>query len=565
MNPNASTFVPKFGPAPTAAAPVKSAGVLVLGAKPAAAPTPAPAPTPAKPAEVKPTEEAKPTQTQPETGLEKPTAKLTVEEDEPITEAERAELKRMAEEEGVSVEELLKKDAQGKGKDEEVVERERVEDSREHLNVVFIGHVDAGKSTISGQILFATGKVDQRTIEKYERESKEKNRESWFLAYIMDTNEEERTKGITVEVGRATFETPTKRYTILDAPGHKAYVPNMIGGASQADVGILVISARKGEFETGFNRGGQSREHAMLAKTLGIKYIIVVINKMDDDTVNWSKERYDEIVDQLTPFLKSTGYNTKSDVFFVPISGLKGVGVVNDVSKEFAPWYSGLGLLNTLDSLKSIERNPNAPLRIPVIDKHKDRGFTMVLGKVEAGTITRGDQLFVMPGRIPVEVQQLFLDETDSVRRALPGENLRVLLKGIEEENVHRGYVLCDRVSPVPCVTKFECQLAIVELLAHKPIFSAGYKAVIHTHTAVEECTLIVILSQLDKTGKVIKKKPGWVKAQQVCKAILEISASIPCELFSDTPQLGRFTLRDEGKTIAIGKITSFGPKKAAN
>jgi len=167
---------------------------------------------------------------------------------------------------------------------EEVVEVQE-EDPREHLNVVFIGHVDAGKSTLSGNILYLTGYVDKRTIEKYEREAKQRNRESWFLAFIMDTNEEERAKGKTVEVGRAPFETEAKRYTILDAPGHKNYVPHMISGAAQADVGILVISARRGEFETGFERGGQTREHAMLCKTLGVRFLIVVINKMDDPTV----------------------------------------------------------------------------------------------------------------------------------------------------------------------------------------------------------------------------------------------------------------------------------------
>ena len=168
---------------------------------------------------------------------------------------------------------------------EEVVEVQE-EDPREHLNVVFIGHVDAGKSTLSGNILYLTGYVDKRTIEKYEREAKQRNRESWFLAFIMDTNEEERAKGKTVEVGRAPFETEAKRYTILDAPGHKNYVPHMISGAAQADVGILVISARRGEFETGFERGGQTREHAMLCKTLGVRFLIVVINKMDDPTVS---------------------------------------------------------------------------------------------------------------------------------------------------------------------------------------------------------------------------------------------------------------------------------------
>ena len=167
---------------------------------------------------------------------------------------------------------------------EEVVEVQE-EDPGEHLNVVFIGHVDAGKSTLSGNILYLTGYVDKRTIEKYEREAKQRNRESWFLAFIMDTNEEERAKGKTVEVGRAPFETEAKRYTILDAPGHKNYVPHMISGAAQADVGILVISARRGEFETGFERGGQTREHAMLCKTLGVRFLIVVINKMDDPTV----------------------------------------------------------------------------------------------------------------------------------------------------------------------------------------------------------------------------------------------------------------------------------------
>jgi peptide chain release factor subunit 3 len=179
-------------------------------------------------------------------------------------------------------------------------------DPREHMNVVFIGHVDAGKSTLSGQILFLTNQVDQRLIDKFSREAKERNRESWFMAYIMDTNEEERAKGKTVEVGMAHFETETKRYTILDAPGHKNYVPNMIGGAAQADIAVLVISTRRGEFETGFEKGGQTREHAMLAKTLGVNKLVVVMNKMDDPTVDWSQERFDECKSKLTPYVKRT-------------------------------------------------------------------------------------------------------------------------------------------------------------------------------------------------------------------------------------------------------------------
>lgn len=183
---------------------------------------------------------------------------------------------------------------------------------KEHVNLIFIGHVDAGKSSLGGSILYATGMVDERTMEKYKQEAKAQGTETWYLSWALDLTKEERAKGKTVEVGRAYFETEKRRYTILDAPGHKTFVPNMIGGASQADIGILVISARKGEYETGFERGGQTREHAVLAKTQGVNKLIVVVNKMDDPTVEWSQERYDECTGKLTQFLRATGYNPKT-------------------------------------------------------------------------------------------------------------------------------------------------------------------------------------------------------------------------------------------------------------
>ncbi|KAI4795071.1 hypothetical protein KUCAC02_031659 [Chaenocephalus aceratus] len=204
---------------------------------------------------------------------------------------------------------------------------------KEHVNVVFIGHVDAGKSTIGGQIMYLTGMVEKRTLEKYEREAKEKNRETWYLSWALDTNQEERDKGKTVEVGRAYFETEKKHFTILDAPGHKSFVPNMIGGASQADLAVLVISARKGEFETGFEKGGQTREHAMLAKTAGVKHLIVLVNKMDDPTVNWSLDRYEECKEKLVPFLKKVGFNPKKDIYFMPCSGLTGANLKDPLTE----------------------------------------------------------------------------------------------------------------------------------------------------------------------------------------------------------------------------------------
>ena len=440
-------------------------------------------------------------------------------------------------------------------------------DPREHLNLVFIGHVDAGKSTIGGQILFQAGMVDDRTIEKYEKDAKEKNRESWYMAYIMDTNEEERAKGKTVEVGRAHFETEKKRYTVLDAPGHKNYVPNMIAGAAQADVGVLVLAARKGEFETGFERGGQTREHAQLAKTLGVTKLIVIVNKMDDPTVKWDKGRWDEIVAKISPFLKSCGYNVQRDVQFVPISGLHGTNVKDLVGKDVCPWYEGKSFFQTLDDLDPLERNPDAPFRLPVLDKHKDMG-TIVMGKTEAGTVRRGDKLVVMPNNVKVTVAALFRDDVET-SKILPGENVRLRLNGIEEEALMSGFVLCAPNAPVHVTREIECQLAILELLEHKSIFTAGYKAVIHIHAVTEECEVTKIVHEIDgKTRKPKEKKKGqaaFLKSGSLATVRIKTAGIICCEKFADVPQLGRFTLRDEGKTVAIGKVLKLKPYEGAN
>ncbi|BBH04157.1 Translation elongation factor EF1A/initiation factor IF2gamma family protein [Prunus dulcis] len=369
-------------------------------------------------------------------------------------------------------------------------------DKKRHLNVVFIGHVDAGKSTTGGQILFLSGQVDDRTIQKYEKEAKEKSRESWYMAYIMDTNEEERVKGKTVEVGRAHFETESSRFTILDAPGHKSYVPNMISGASQADVGVLVISARKGEFETGYERGGQTREHVQLAKTWVCPNCLLL---------------YDEIGSKMVPFLKTSGYNVKKDVQFLPISGLVGTNIKNRVDKTVCSWWDGPCLFEALDAIEIPLRDPKGPFRMPIIDKFKDMG-TVVMGKVESGSCERG---FV----VPVKVVAIFIDE-DRVKRAGPGENLRVRLSGIEEEDILSGFVLASVANPIPAVTDFFAQLQILELLDNA-ILTAGYKAVLHIHSIVEECEIIELISQMDpKTKKPMKKHIRFVKngAVVVCK-----------------------------------------------
>ncbi|CAA2970373.1 eukaryotic peptide chain release factor GTP-binding subunit ERF3A-like isoform X1 [Olea europaea subsp. europaea] len=427
---------------------------------------------------------------------------------------------------------------------------------KRHLNVVFIGHVDAGKSTTGGQILFLSGQVDDRTIQKYEKEAKDKSRESWYMAYIMDTNEEERTKGKTVEVGRAHFETETTRFTILDAPGHKSYVPNMISGASQADIGVLVISARKGEFETGYERGGQTREHVQLAKTLGVSKLLVVVNKMDDPTVNWSKERYDEIESKMIPFLRSSGYNVKKDVLFLPISGLMGTNMKTRLDKSVCSWWNGPCLFEALDAIEVPIRDPKGPFRLPIIDKFKDMG-TVVMGKVESGSICEGDSVLIMPNKAQVKVLAIFCDE-DRVRLAGPGENLRVRVSGIEEEDILTGFVLSSISQPIAAVSEFVAQLQILELLDNA-IFTAGYKAILHIHAVVEECEIVELQQQIDpKTKKPMKKKPLFVKNGAVVVCRIQVTNLICVENFSDFPQLGRFTLRTEGKTVAVGKVTGL-------
>eukprot|EP00536_Pseudo-nitzschia_multiseries_P011117 jgi/Psemu1/205003/e_gw1.363.17.1 len=443
-------------------------------------------------------------------------------------------------------------------------------DPREHLNLVFIGHVDAGKSTLSGSILYITENVDKRTIERYEREAKELNRESWFLAFIMDTNEEERAKGKTVEVGKAHFETEVKRYTILDAPGHKNYVPNMIMGASQADVGVLVISARKGEFETGFDRGGQTREHAMLAKTLGVSFLVVVINKMDDPTVNWSKIRYDECVQKLRPFLKGCGFVIKREVKFIPISGLKGANVKDEVDSSACSWWknswqSGENntnvstLIGLLDSLEIKGRDATAPVRVPILDRYTDRG-TIAMGKVESGVVRPGLKVTLMPTRAEFKVDSVWANE-DPVLAARPGENILVKLSGASTDDVRKGFVMCTQPA-CRAVDKIICQIYVAEMPDNTKIMTAGFQAMFHAHTCEEECSIAKIFETTNAKGHVVKGA-RFASVGMTCICMIELAQTVPLETYADYPFLGRFTLRTEGKTIAIGKVNKLPPKKS--
>jgi len=443
----------------------------------------------------------------------------------------------------------LKKSSRVKKKPPSQVQSKTTE--KEHVNVVFIGHVDAGKSTIGGQIMYLTNMVDKRTLEKYEKEAKEINRETWYLSWCMDTNAEERNKGKTVEVGRAYFETEKKHFTILDAPGHKSYVPNMIGGASQADLAVLVISARKGEFETGFERGGQTREHAMLVKTAGVKHLVILINKMDDPTVKWDEKRYNYCKDQLTPYLKSVGFNpSKGQCVFMPCSGLTGSGMLQPVGND-APWFSGLPFIPYIDSLDTLKRHVDGPFMMPIVDKYSEMG-TVVIGKVESGSMKKGDILVVMPNRVEVKVDQIWSDDIE-VTQVTSGENIKTKVKGIEETDVTPGFVLCCPTNPIKTGRVFDAQVVMLDL---KSIICAGYSCMLHLQAMAEEVTIKALICLVDKkTGEKSKTRPRFVKQDQIAIARFVANHPICMETFKSHPQLGRFTLRDEGTTIAIGKI----------
>uniref|UniRef100_A0A1I8A3M8 Tr-type G domain-containing protein n=1 Tax=Steinernema glaseri TaxID=37863 RepID=A0A1I8A3M8_9BILA len=422
---------------------------------------------------------------------------------------------------------------------------------KQHVNIVFCGHVDAGKSTIGGQLMFLTGMVDKRTLEKYEREAKEKGRESWYLSWALDTNEEEREKGKTVECGRAYFETERKHFTILDAPGHKSFVPNMISGANQADLAVLVISARKGEFETGFDRGGQTQEHAMLVRTAGVKNLIVLINKMDDPTVSWDEERYNEIQNKLGPFLrKKCGYG-KNDVTWIPVSGLTGAFMKDRPESSVASWYTGPCFIEYIDNMMpAITRDYDGPVRVIIADKYSDMG-TIVIGKMESGVIEKGQTMVLMPNKTPVQIIQCWSDDVEA-DRVVSGDNVKLKLKNVEESEIQSGFILCSPDGPCSVGRVFDAEVVILD---YKSIICPGYSCMLHIQNAVEEVSVKMIICTIDKKTGEKQRGARFVKQDEKCIMRLISSEPFCMEPFKQFPQLGRFTLRDEGKTIAIGKV----------
>ncbi len=422
--------------------------------------------------------------------------------------------------------------------------------SKTHLNLVVIGHVDHGKSTTMGHFLYKIGAIDERTLKTYEEEAKKIGKESFKYAWVLDRIKEERERGLTIDLAFQKFETKKYFFTLIDAPGHRDFVKNMITGASQADAAVLVVSAKRGEAEVGISPGGQTREHGYLSFVLGIRQLVVLINKMDDSTVNWSKERYDEVRQQAADLLKTIGYDI-SKIHFIPVSGWLGDNLV-EKSKNM-PWYNGPTLLEALDMFQEPPKPIDKPLRIPIQAVYSIKGVgTVPVGRVEQGVLKPGDIVLLQPGGLKVEVKSIEMHH-QSLPQAVPGDNIGFALKGVEKSQITRGMIVCSPDSPTPVAKEFIGQIYVIY---HPTAIAAGYTPVLHIHTAQTAVKFVELIQKMDpRTGQITEKSPSFLKTGDVAIVRLRPLTPVSLEPASVSPELGRFAIRDSGMTVAAGVV----------
>jgi len=419
-----------------------------------------------------------------------------------------------------------------------------------HLNLVIIGHVDHGKSTTIGHLFYLTGNIDERALKAYEEEAKKMGKEAFKFAWVLDKLKEERERGLTIDISFWRFETPKFFYTIIDAPGHRDFVKNMVTGASQADGAVLFVSAKRGEFEAGIGPGGQTREHAFLAFTLGVNQIVVAINKMDDPSVNWSQERYNEIKNEISRMLKIVGYKVEK-IPFVPTSGWTGDNLAKLSDKM--PWYKGPTLFEALDTFEVPPKPIEKPLRLPIQDVYTITGVgTVPVGRVETGVLKEGDTVVFMPANVTGEVKSM---ETHHVRipRAEPGDNIGFNVRGVAKKDIRRGDVCGHPTNPPTVAKEFIGQIIVIY---HPTAIAAGYTPVVHAHTGQVACRFVELVRKLDpRTGQIVEEKPTFLKTGDGAVVRFEPLHPIAVESYADFPELGRFAIRDMGTTIAAGVV----------
>ncbi len=421
----------------------------------------------------------------------------------------------------------------------------------DHLNLVIIGHVDHGKSTMTGHLLYLCGSISDREIQKFEKEAELIGRGSFKFAWVLDKLKEERERGVTIDLAFYKFSTRKYYFTIIDAPGHRDFVKNMITGTSQADAAILVVSAGTGEFEAGISATGQTREHALLAKTLGVSQIIVAVNKMD--LANYKQERYDEIKSEMSRELQKFGYKI-DNVKFIPVSGMKGDNLRE--KSENTPWYDGPTLIDALDDFEVPEKPIDKPLRLPIQDVYTITGIgTVPVGRVETGVLKPKDRVVFQPTGKEAAVMSIEMHH-ETIQEAMPGDNVGFSCKGLSKKDVRRGDVVGPASNPPTVVKDFTAQVIVIR---HPSVIAQGYTPVIHAGTAQIAVRFAELLEKRGKDG--VEKNPQFLKNGESAKVKFIPTRDMVIEKFQEIPQLGRFAVRDMGQTVAVGTVIDLTPK----
>eukprot|EP01013_Petalomonas_cantuscygni_P021725 TRINITY_DN4127_c0_g1_i1.p1 TRINITY_DN4127_c0_g1~~TRINITY_DN4127_c0_g1_i1.p1 ORF type:complete len:447 (+),score=12.05 TRINITY_DN4127_c0_g1_i1:19-1359(+) len=429
-----------------------------------------------------------------------------------------------------------------------------------HVNLVVIGHVDAGKSTATGHLIYKCGGIDKRTIEKFEKEAAEMGKASFKYAWVLDKLKAERERGITIDIALWKFETAKSVFTIIDAPGHRDFIKNMITGTSQADAAVLVIDSTTGGFEAGISKDGQTREHALLAYTLGVKQMIVAVNKMDDKTVKYNKDRYEEIKKEVSAYLKKVGYNPEK-VPFIPISGWVGDNMIE--ATENMPWYKGSTLIDALDQLEPPKRPNDKPLRLPLQDVYKIGGIgTVPVGRVETGILKPGDVVTFAPNNLTTEVKSIEMHH-EALAEATPGDNVGFNVKNVSVKDIRRGFVASNsKNDPAKETADFTAQVIV---LNHPGQIQNGYAPVLDCHTSHIACKFYEIKTKIDRrSGKELEAEPKFIKSGDAAIVLMKPTKPMCVESFTDYPPLGRFAVRDMRQTVAVGVIKAVNKKETS-
>ena len=428
-----------------------------------------------------------------------------------------------------------------------------------HMNLVFIGHVDQGKSTTVGRMLYDTGNIPEQEMRKLQDKAKELGKSGFEFAFVMDNLKEEQARGVTIDLSHKKFVTDKYDVTIIDAPGHRDFIKNMITGASQADAAILVISGNKGEAEAGLDSKGQTAEHIFLSKTLGVNQIVVSINKMD--MVNFDETRFNEVKELVSERLKAVGFKP-DEIHFVPTAAYTGDNLAKKSDKT--PWYKGPTLLEAINGMKEPEKPVDLPLRLPLQDVYEIKGIGAVpVGRVETGIMKINDKVVVTPARegkgVTGEVKTIEMHH-EQLQQAEPGDNVGFCVRGISKADITRGDVLGQVDNPPTVASEFTAQVVV---LNHPTVLTAGYTPVFHIHTAQVACTITEIVKKINPaTGETVQEKPDFIKNGDVAVIKIKPIQPVVIELQKDIPQLARFAIRDSGSTVAAGMCIELVKKE---